>query len=289
MVLTERQYNALDWATLNWEPFSYFESPLKEKKTDLVASVNLKKDPKQKLRIIFLIEHKSYKEPDLMRQIAEYQVRIYARQEQDKTQRRAPVFPLLVYHGSQKAWNVPLQFRDYYTDGWPAEVLQIFGDYFMNFTYRVVNLRDAEVQRQLAKLVSAPILFILGEVWNMSDATVAKLHRMGVRLGAEDRKYLMSRAIDYVTQYDEEFTLERIAQIERQTLKEDELIMPMFQGILEREREGLIQQGMERGIQQKGEEIAAEMIREGMGDSAVCRITRLAAERVAEIRRSVSS
>ncbi len=112
---------------------------------------------------------------------------------------------------------------------------------------------------------------------------------MYMRLGAEDRKYLMSRAIDYVTQYDEEFTLERIAQIERQTLKEDELIMPMFQGILEREREGLIQQGIEQGIQQSCEEIAAELIREGMGDSAVCRITQLAAERVAEIRRNNSS
>ena len=121
----------------------------------------------------------------------------------------------------------------------------------------------------------------------------AKLNHMYMRLGAEDRKYLMFRAIDYVNQYNEEFTLEQIAQIERQTLKEDELIMPMFRGILEREREGLIQQGIEqgieRGIQQSCEEIAAELIREGMGDSAVCRITRLAAERVAEIRRNNSS
>ena len=93
----------------------------------------------------------------------------------------------------------------------------------------------------------------------------------------------------YVNQYNEEVTFERITQIERQTLKEDELIMPMFQGILEREREGLIQQGIEQGIQQSCEEIAAELIREGMGDSAVCRITQLAAERVAEIRRNNSS
>ena len=73
--------------------------------------------------------------------------------------------------------------------------------------------------------------------------------------------------------------------------------MPMFQGILEREREGLIEQGFkqgfeigfDQGIQQNLEEMAAEMIREEMGDSVVCRITGLTAERVAEIRRCVSS
>ena len=55
--------------------------------------------------MVFLLEHKSYREPGLMRQFLNYQNRIYS-------QRDNPIVPILVYHGREPEWGGPSAFQD---------------------------------------------------------------------------------------------------------------------------------------------------------------------------------
>ena len=64
---------------------------------DVVFSVQLKR-AKQAVKIVLLLEHKSYEDPNLLKQLLHYQACIYERWPY-------PIIPVLLYHGKPRRWN----------------------------------------------------------------------------------------------------------------------------------------------------------------------------------------
>ena len=123
-VLKPSQFELFDWKTLKPEMNIFIDEQGNEKRVDLLFSVQLK-DSKERVRIFFLLEHKSYQDPNLLKQILGYQTYIYNHFD-------CPVIPILVYHGREKEWKGKLEFQDLLQGLTPA-LKKEFGKNILNF------------------------------------------------------------------------------------------------------------------------------------------------------------
>ena len=83
----------LDWTRLRGEPATFIDENLRDQYSDLLFSIaECSEEPSQ---VYLLFEHKSARDPWLLRQLLGYLARIYAAQTTP-----APVIPLVFYHGA---------------------------------------------------------------------------------------------------------------------------------------------------------------------------------------------
>ena len=136
LVLTPAEFALFNWDTLKSEATVFLDSNWKEKRTDLVFSVKLKKTQRA-VRMIFLLEHKSGQDKELLFQLLAYQTQIYS-------QRNDPVIPILVYHGRERHWQGPLNFQDCLPN-LTAELRRHFGESILNFSCRLLNIQDIRI------------------------------------------------------------------------------------------------------------------------------------------------
>ncbi len=109
--------------------------------------------PKKRVRLFFLLEHKSHQDSQVLQQILRYQTLVYNRW-------NYPVIPILVYHGRQKHWRGPLNFQDS-LDGLTPVLRQKFGKNILNFRCKLLNIHDIKLYRGVGRnLLSRPILLI---------------------------------------------------------------------------------------------------------------------------------
>ena len=142
LVLTERELQLLDLNTLNLEVNTIVNKG-QEKRMDLTLSVNLKGSEK-KARILFLIEHKSYRDSDLLKQVLQYQTAIY-------NQTRDPVIPIVVYHGKERKYRGALIFHNY-LNNFSTSMRQQFGENVLNFTCRFLNIQELDIEKGCQRL-----------------------------------------------------------------------------------------------------------------------------------------
>ena len=94
LILTQKEMALFDFSTLNLQVNTFVDKTWTEKRTDLIFLVHLKNST-QKAGLLFLIEHKSFKNSDAMLQLLNYQTGIY-------NKANVPTVPVLVYHGQAK-------------------------------------------------------------------------------------------------------------------------------------------------------------------------------------------
>ena len=158
LVLRSSEFELLDWATLRTEATVTVGKDWKDRLTDLTFSVKIKRT-KNEARIIFLLEHKSYQDPNLLIQVLEYQTEHY------RKFGNAPVIPVLFYHGKNKRWNSPLNFQDS-LKGLTPSIKKAFGQHIIDFNCKLLNLHDINFSRGKAKSLSiSPVLFIMANIW----------------------------------------------------------------------------------------------------------------------------
>ena len=94
----------LDPETLEISKDSFVDEELKERFSDLLYQVDLKK--KGSVFIYLLFEHKSYSDPEVALYLLMYMVRIWMQYLKQEKKRPLPtILPLVVYHGKTQ-WNV---------------------------------------------------------------------------------------------------------------------------------------------------------------------------------------
>ncbi len=214
---------------------------------DLLFSVK-KRGSKKSTRILFLLEHKSYQDEGLLRQILNYQTGIY-----DKV--KEPVIPVVVYHGS-KRWRGVLSFHEYLSD-FKGVLKKYFGKNVLNFKCRLLNLQDlGKNGKKLKSLTSYPALYIMSHIWNLNERVMRSLFVVGRKLSVKDRMRLIKKAVDYVRHYSPGFSWRILSEIEAKAIdKEEERVMPPLQISLDEERSKGLKQGRLEGLQkglQKG-------------------------------------
>ena len=131
-------FDVIDWSTLSLFSSSLLVPEMTEKFADLVFTVNVK-DSGESAQIILLFEHKSYRDTELVKQLAEYQLRLY---ERDKF--NSLIIPIVVLQG-EAGGTTQVEFFDLFSN-FSRECLRIFSQYAMNF--RCVLIDIDEIDRQ---------------------------------------------------------------------------------------------------------------------------------------------
>ena len=275
LVFTPKEFGLFNWKTLAPELTTYVDEEWKEKRTDLLFSVQLK-NSKKRAKILFLLEHKSVRDDKLLFQMLGYQAVIYARQNH-------PIIPILVYQGRKKGpYQGPLVFQESLV-GLTPSLKRAFGKNILDFTCRLLNIQELQIEKKKG-LTTRPILFIMQSVFSLTKKKVEYLFEMGKELSEKERGALIERALDYIHQYDKTFTWRVLQEIEGKVLDEEERIMPALKISLDEAKEKGIRkgrkEGIEEGIEQGIEKVALQMLGEGADIRMICQFTRLSVEEV---------
>ena len=106
IILPKDFYNQCNWKTLKAEKRDWIG-----KQADLIFSVALKTFPKRRIKIVLLIEHKSYYSKDLFKQVLNYQNSIY---QEDQSGDILAVIPILFFITGKNPINGKFSFKKGY-------------------------------------------------------------------------------------------------------------------------------------------------------------------------------
>ena len=274
MIFSEEEMALFDWSTLRTETTSFINAELREKRMDLLFSARLK-GSEEWVRALFLVEHKSQNDPDLMRQFLGYQTGIY-------TKTRDPVIPIFINQSPNKVWKGPLEFQDF-LNNFDGEFRRRFKDNVLNFKVRSLNIQNLR-KGDMKGLTTRPIVYILKHIWNLDETKLRELFTISRGLSKKDREALVSRAVDYVRRYDPHFTWNIIITAEKQTIKkgEEAIMAPLLQSSLEEAR----QKGRQEGRQEGQQEVVFNMLREQLSPSLISKMTSFSEEEIKKLKNS---
>ena len=299
LVFSAEEMDLFNWPSLKTEANSFIDEELREKRMDLLLSALLKHS-KKRAKVLFLMEHKSQYDPELMRQFLMYQTGSYR-------ETRDPVIPVLINQSPSKHWRGPKDFQGF-LQNWTNELQKHFKDNVINFRPRVLNIQALDMKKGGVDLTTRPILYILKHIWRLDESKVRELFTISRGLGEKDREALVLRAMDYVKRYDPYFTWKIIKEIESQTIKEEEVTMPLLQvsldeakqegwnlgriegmqtGIKKGKEEGMEkgrQEGMEKGQQQ----LILKLLERGMDLQSICKYTGFSEDEINKLKNSSS-
>ena len=240
LALSPSEFALFKWDSLQHETNTYINRQLKKKFTDVVVSVELRGSKSKKIRIIFLMEHKSREYPGLLQQLLEYQTRIYERH-------KCPIIPILLYHGEKKTWCGPLSFQDS-LEGLTPAIRKKFGKDILNFKCRLLNLHDIEVQRKEKRLQSFPGLYILRSIWKLTRKHVEEIFRSSEKLDDRERREIIDPVLSYIEEYHPSFDWDELEQIERKIINEEEnRVVALLETTLEKAQKKGIRKGRIEG------------------------------------------
>ena len=292
LCLSSKEYALFRWKTLKSEVNTFVDKDLQEKRADLIFSVQLKNSsPPASAKIIFLLEHKSHYDPDLMTQLLHYQTGIYSKNQN-------PVITVLLYHGRQKKWRGALSFQEHLK--MDSQFRQCFADHVLNFKVRLVNLQDMDKKRlKRADLTSGMIFYIMSSVWNLDKEKLREFFRLGKDLKPKDREELIEAAVSYIRLADPQFKWNVLKEIENEFLEKGGKRMALLPGAIELERKDALKEGMKAGIRkgllkgmekgiEKGrmegmEAVALKMLQEGFKSQTIRKLTGVSSKKISQL------
>ncbi len=152
----------------------------------------------------------------------------------------------------------------------------------LNFRPRVLNIQALDIDKAKG-LTTRPILYILKHIWNLNDKKIKGLFTIGRGLSQSEREALIVRAVDYVRQYDPNFTWKIVREIEQTTVKKEERVMaPLLQYSLDEAREEGLQKGLQKGMQA----VALNMLKAKADLSFISKMTGLSEVEIEKLKNS---
>ena len=170
--LSPAEFALFAWNTLRTDITTYVDKQLKELRADLIFSVRLRGSSKR-VRIVFLLEHKSHYDPQIMKQLLSYQAEIYAKG-------GGFVIMIVVYAGKRDEWPGPLRFQDTLPLRGEKRLQEFFGEEVLDFRFRLLNVRKLKKTGGISdkKLTTSPILYIMSEVWDLDQKRIKEFFKL---------------------------------------------------------------------------------------------------------------
>ena len=277
-----------------------------EMRTDLTASARLR-GTDMAVTITFILEHKSYRDPDMFLQTMEYY--LCARREQLKHRSRKKgaahnlIIPVVLICCEDKDFEPPsddllLEFGDKKI----PPVLREFRDLFPRMPCLALNLRKLpfdelwEKERQKGDAPASKVPGVSGtaitavqgmaEVWDADDDTVAALLTKGRLLSPEDGAFILENLNVYYVSADNAIAEGDFNRIDRQRwpdLAQEERLEAM----LETQSDRAERLGIKRGIEQGKLEMVKRFLQAGVEEQTICRAAQLSKQELAKIKRSL--
>ena len=149
----------LDFSKLKVEGGNFIDDKGKERFTDILYNIPfLKKSPvptRAKLGILALVEHKSYPDKDVSRQILRYLAGLYET-------RKHVIVPMVLYHGKTK-WTIPTNFASCLNI--PDHLRDVLMKYVPEFSYELLDLRDEKTDISYFSAPVQALLQTLKDTW----------------------------------------------------------------------------------------------------------------------------
>ena len=148
--------------SLSIAPSGFSSEILRGFRSDRVYSIARREGEEPELRI--LLEHKSYRDAHILKQLLRYMREIHERQNAS-----APVIPFVLYHGT-KEWNLPVSFQEN-MDLSPRE-RKALGPYGLDFQYILLNLRTLDLEKIRTTPKMRVFLFVLKHIHELDQKEV---------------------------------------------------------------------------------------------------------------------
>ena len=186
-------FDVIDWSTLSRYSTSLLIPEMTEKFADLVFTINVK-DSGESAQIILLFEHKSYRDSDLVKQLAEYQLRLYVREKF-----RSLIIPIVVLQG-KAGGATQVEFLDLFSN-LSSECLGIFSQYAMNFRCVLINVDEIDRQGHAQKTNIDAVIRSMSQVRSASPSLLQDIYDRTKYVTPQKRTGLFSLAFSYVSEY----------------------------------------------------------------------------------------
>ena len=219
LTLPKKLFESLDQRTLRAEAASLFGKDGREKRTDLMFSARMEPS-REEAGILFIFEHRSHQKADVYQQLLEYQTPLY--------RRRRPVITVLIHSGPKRKWKAPLDFQGSLKGLPPLFEGGLEKDRILNFRPFLLNAAELDLRGEAGRLTTCSILYILKNIYDLSEDVVEGFFRMSRGLADADRKFLVDRACLYIRQRDPRFTWRVLREIGSKFSKEGKVMPTSF-------------------------------------------------------------
>jgi len=290
---------------------SYIDETLQDSFADIVYNCSFSK---QKIKISFLFEHKTYQDKNIYLQILRYMLNIWEKERKNKQKKLTPILPIVIYHGRKK-WRLKSFFDDF------EKLPNNFSNFIPNFDYFLQDLHLASEQELTEKYESIVLQTSFLLMKNIFDKLALKQKIIPIfekiynsNIVLTDRNVISTLYFYlFYTNSEDEFVeltkqIKQIPNTEKDMISMAEILIS--KGIKKGEELGIkkgeelgIKKGEELGIKKgeelgikKGEELgikkglhrtACVMLLEEFDVDTIMKITKLSRETIAELKQLV--
>ena len=305
LFFTAKELAVLDLSTLTIEESASTSGSGKEHRADIVMSIQLQgKKGEQPLTIYIILEHKSFRDPDVLLQIMEYHIELCRR-------KKGVVIPIVLLCCEDKSFEIPSDYLSWVFKGKevPPAVKALsrsIPDFFCN----VIDIRRIPLNEIWNKAQStAIILYGMRKFWQATEKDVVKILQKSRLIPPQDMAVVLPILTDYYEYTDKKFGNREFDRIEREHwphLQEEERIMPTIEFTIDKidkkinkaekraMRKGIekgieqgIEQGMRRGRLEGRLETAKRMLGANMPDADICKLTGLTEQDLAQLKQKM--
>ena len=201
-------------------------------------------------------------------------------------------YPILVNQSKDKEWKGALEFQDYLQ--WTPKLKKHFGQNVMNFRPRFLNIPALDLKKEGSQdLTSYLALYILQHIWKLDKEKVREFFVLSQGMSLEDKKFLISKVVAYIQEYDSNFSWNILQEIEEETIPEKEgRVMSLFQHTVDeackkshiKGRQEGIQEGMQQGMQQERQQVVLNMLKKQADMAFIAEVTGLSEEEIKKLK-----
>ena len=240
--LKKKEFALFSWNTLRTDITTYVDKHFRELRADLIFSVCLKGSSKR-IRIVFLLEHKSRHDPHIMKQLLGYQTEIYAKG-------GGPVLVIVIYTGKSRKWPGPLRFQDTLALKEEKTLRKHFSKEILDFRYRLLNVRTLKKEDLKSKgLTTRPILYILSEIWDLNEDNVQEFFRLTKGLSRKDKEFLVRAGVTYINKLNKQLSWRVIREAEEQVIrKKEDRVVTLVNQYMEEIKKASLKKGLKKGL-----------------------------------------
>ena len=226
-----------------------------------------------KLGILALVEHKSYPDKDVSRQILRYLAGLYET-------RKHVIIPMVLYHGKTK-WTIPTNFASCLDI--PDDLRDILMRYVPEFSYDLLDLRDEKTDINYFSFAVQAFLQTLRDIWFLEDKKILKfLFKDYFQPINKEHQNLLADLRDYIIYDRDKPDFELIVEYATKYISKEagESFMTIAEQLEKKGIEKGIEKGRQEGIEKGKREAAVRMLAKGFSIADISDITGLSEEQI---------
>ena len=253
------------------------KGPCKTKKMDLILTFGLKHFPRKQIQILILVEHKSQYSRQIYQQILDYQALLYR-----EAKKPTILIPVVFYHG-KSPWKHKLSFQEAVLGDFFSKIPPSFKKTVLEYEPRFIDTKDIKNERLRECLKDKSsglhwVLEVLDRSWFLRDNTKELRELLFGFFSSIKKEKLIIALMEYLRAQGLSSRLWK--SLEREAIKKGLLNKGGYMDV----REDFIQQGMEKGRQERNYEVIVNMLNKKLDISFISEVTGLSVKEIKKLK-----